>query len=64
MQAEKKPGEAVRIQYVQMGIPKQSDVILIEDPTLQVVTFEELNRPVTQQIKTFRQNWLESKVSR
>jgi predicted metalloprotease with PDZ domain len=64
IQAEKKPGEAVRIQYVQMGIPRQSDVILIEDPTLQVVTFEELNRPVTQQIKAFRQSWLESKVSR
>jgi predicted metalloprotease with PDZ domain len=64
LQSEKKPGEQVSLQYVQMGMQKQSNVILIEDPTLQIVPFEKLNQPVTEPIKKFRQNWLESKVVR
>lgn len=62
LQAEKKSGDVVSIRYVQMGVLKEGKLTLTEDPTLQVVTFEELNKPVSGQIKTFRQKWLESKV--
>jgi predicted metalloprotease with PDZ domain len=62
MQEDKKPGATVVVEYTQMGSAKQANVLLIEDPTLRVVPFEALNRPVTEQMKTFRQNWLESKV--
>jgi predicted metalloprotease with PDZ domain len=64
LQTEKKPGDVVSIQYLQMGTPKQGNVTLTEDPTLQVVLFEEINRPVTEQIQEFRRNWLESKVAK
>jgi predicted metalloprotease with PDZ domain len=62
MQENKKPGATVVVEYTQMGSAKQANVLLIEDPTLRVVPFEALNRPVTEQMKTFRQKWLESKV--
>jgi predicted metalloprotease with PDZ domain len=62
LQAEKKPGDEVSIRYIQMGTPKEGKVTLIEDLTWQVVTYEEINLPITTQIKNFRQNWLESKV--
>ncbi|MDO1450018.1 PDZ domain-containing protein [Rhodocytophaga aerolata] len=62
LQAEKKPGDEVSIRYIQMGTPKEGKVTLIEDPTWQVVTYEEINLPITTQITNFRQNWLASKA--
>jgi len=57
-----KPGDQVKLQYLQRGETKVATATLIEDPTLQVVTYEEAGMPITKKIKTFRENWLISKA--
>ena len=57
-----KPGDQVRIQFQQRGENKTAIATLIEDPTLQVVTYEEAGKPVTKKIKAFRENWLGPKA--
>jgi len=56
------PGDQVRIQFQQRGETKNSTATLIEDPTLQVVTYEEVGLPLTKKIKSFRESWLSSKA--
>jgi len=57
-----KPGDQVSIQYQQRGETKTATATLIEDPSLQVVTYEEAGMPVNKKIKAFRDSWLAPKA--
>ena len=59
-----KPGDSVPIIYRSLGQEYESEVTLAEDPTLQLVPFEQLDKTVTPQIKSFRESWLGSKVQK
>lgn len=56
------PGDTVEVRYVQAGEMRTGAMVLTEDPTIEVVTFEEAGRPLTAQVRAFREGWLGSKV--
>ena len=54
-----KPGDAVSIAYIQRGQQKSARLIFTEDPTLEVVLFEALDRALTPEQNAFRESWLD-----
>ncbi len=60
--AQRKPGDELSIMYNHRGQKKMANLFLDEDPTLKIVSFEELKLPITEKMKTFRTEWLASKV--
>lgn len=60
--AEKRAGDAVTVVYEQRGAMKTARVTLPADPTLELVTFEQAGRPVTDEVRAFREAWLGSKA--
>lgn len=56
------PGDAVEIRYEQRGRKHTATLRLAEDPRLEVVTFERAGRPVSAEIRRFREAWLGSKA--
>ena len=57
------PGDTLEIQYVQSGESKTAELILTEDPTVEVVTYEMAGRKPTTAMKAFRNKWLGSQVT-
>jgi len=53
-----KPGETVGIEYVQRGKTKSGRITFMEEPGLEIVTFEKAGRPVTAAMLSFRNAWL------
>jgi predicted metalloprotease with PDZ domain len=60
--ASRKPGDEVAIVFMRHGVEKKSSARLVEDPRLEVVTFEKAGRALTDAHKKFREAWLASKV--
>ena len=56
------PGDVVEIRYEQRGREVTATLRLAEDPRLEVVTFERAGRPVSAEIRRFREAWLGSKA--
>lgn len=54
------PGATVPIRYTARGEARVGSLALIEDPTLEIVTFESVGRRVTPAIAHFREAWLGS----
>lgn len=61
---ERKPGDRVPVEYEQRGRRVRTELVLIEDPTLELVLFEDAGRPVTPAIQEFREAWLGSQAGR
>lgn len=59
--ASHSPGDKVVIQYESLGEPYESSVELAEDQTFELLTFEQAGKEVTEEIKAFRESWIESK---
>lgn len=57
-----KPGDQLKINFTQRGLPYETTLTLSEDPTLELITFDKANRILTPEIKSFRDNWLNSKI--
>jgi len=57
-------GDSLAIQYKSLGEEYSSTLVLAEDPTLQLVPFEQINKDLTPEIKAFREDWLGSKVQK
>ena len=57
---QRSPGEEITVRYHQRGRDVESRVALREDPSLEVVTFENVDRPVSQAVREFRRDWLGS----
>lgn len=60
--AKHKPGDTVALKIVRRDGPHRVQLTLQENPTEELVTFEEAGQPVTPEITAFRQNWLGSKA--
>ena len=52
------------VEYEQRGRRVRTERVLIEDPTLELVLFEDAGRPVTPAIQEFREAWLGSQAGR
>jgi predicted metalloprotease with PDZ domain len=55
-----RPGDRLLIAFELRGEETGTTLVLGEDPTLEVVTFEAAGRPVTESIREFRSRWLGS----
>lgn len=60
--AAKKPGDMININYRNRTGVHETEIALEEDPTLAVVTNEQAGKPLSSEQRTFRNNWLSSKV--
>ncbi len=53
-----KPGDKLAIEFDQRGEKKRAELVLTQDPQLEIVAFENAGREVTDEIKKFREQWL------
>lgn len=53
-----KPGDTVTIIFRQRGQERQAEITFIEDPTIEVVLFEDADLPLSEAQKMFRGAWL------
>jgi predicted metalloprotease with PDZ domain len=60
--SEHKTGDTVSIRFKQRGSVLERQTTFIENPELQIVPFEHVSRPLTEQIIQFREQWLGSKA--
>ncbi|WP_412060197.1 M61 family metallopeptidase [Rubrivirga sp. IMCC45206] len=60
--ARRAPGTEVEVAFEQRGVVKTARLTLAADPTLEVVTFESADRPVTATIRDAREAWLGAKA--
>jgi predicted metalloprotease with PDZ domain len=58
------PGDELTITYTSLGEDYEDTVVLAENPELEVRTFEQAGRELTDEIKAFRQSWLGSKAQK
>lgn len=56
------PGETVRVDVAQRNGRHELPVTLVENPAVEIVTYESAGMPVTDAMRSFRQAWLESKA--
>ena len=61
--AAHQPGDKIAVKFIHREKLNEAEIVLQEDPSLKVVTYEEDGKPVTETIKKFRKAWLGSKVS-
>ena len=62
--AAHQPGDKIDVKFIHREVPNEVVIILQEDPSLKVVTYEDEGKPVTEAINQFRKAWLGSKVSK
>lgn len=53
-----KPGDKLAIEFDQRGEKKRAELLLTQDPQMEIVAFENAGREVTDEIKKFREQWL------
>lgn len=58
----KKPGETLNVTFERDGETLKATLKLMNNPNLEVVSFEKLGMEITPEIKTFRKDWLSSKA--
>ncbi|HEX6981597.1 MAG TPA: PDZ domain-containing protein [Balneolaceae bacterium] len=56
------PGDELPITFTSLGEEYETTVTLVEDQTLELVTFEQAGKELTEEMKNFRQDWLGSKA--
>ncbi|MDQ3521317.1 MAG: PDZ domain-containing protein [Gemmatimonadota bacterium] len=61
--AARRPGDSLPIEWEQRGETRRANLVLAEDPQLEVVTFEKAGRPVSPAMQQFRSQWLASRAS-
>ena len=52
------PGDQIEVQFQSRGMSHTASITLVEDPRLEVVTFEEAGRQVPDEARRFREAWL------
>ncbi|MBX0335234.1 PDZ domain-containing protein [Pontibacter sp. HSC-14F20] len=57
-----KPAHSVPVTYQRYGTTRQTTLVMEEDPTLEVVTFEETGKELTPAMQQFRQAWLDTQT--
>lgn len=56
--ARYKPGMTVKVTYLQRGEARTSDLTFIEDPKIELVTYESIGKDVSSAQQQFRDNWI------
>ncbi len=59
--AAHEPGDTLLIKYESLGTVLEKKLVLAEDPTLEMVPYEEAGRELTAAMKRFRKSWLGAK---
>ena len=59
-----KPGDTISIEAEQRGVKRTVQLTFTEDPQVEVVTFESVNKEVTPEMKKLRAEWLGSQLAR
>ncbi|HSH45560.1 MAG TPA: PDZ domain-containing protein, partial [Longimicrobiales bacterium] len=57
------PGDTVMVTFLQTGATKTVRARLLPDPTLELVPFEAAGRPVTDEVRAFREAWAGSRAN-
>jgi len=57
----RRPGDRIRIAFIRRGERVEADVVLQEDPTVELVPAERLGQQLTSAQRKFREAWLSSK---
>ncbi|WP_249067108.1 M61 family metallopeptidase [Halalkalibaculum roseum] len=57
------PGDTLGVSYESVGERYDTTLVLVEDPTLELLPYEQAGMEVTEEMKTFRESWLGSKVT-
>ena len=57
-----KPGDTISIEAEQRGVKRAVQFTCAEDPQVEVVSYESLNKEVTPRMKKLRTEWLGSQV--
>jgi len=60
--ADHHAGETVRMDVAQRGTRREIAVTLVENPEMEIVTYERAGMPVTDAMRAFRRGWLGSKA--
>lgn len=60
--ATHRPGDQIEIAFTTRGEARRGRMALVEDPTLEIVTFESVGRAVTPEVSKFRESWVGSRV--
>lgn len=58
------PGDELSIRYTSLGEEYQATIILAENPQLEVQTYEQAGKELTDEMKAFREDWLGSKAQK
>ncbi len=58
VKAAHRPGDVIEVDFISRGRRQSARVTLVEDPRLEVVTYEEAGLPLTVAIRRFRTAWL------
>ena len=56
------PGDELSIRYKSLGDEYETTIYLVENPQLEVLTYEQAGRELPEEKRQFRENWLGSKV--
>ncbi len=59
-----KPGDTITVEAEQRGVRKTVQLTFTEDPALEVVSFESVNKEVTPEMKKLRDDWLGSQIGK
>ncbi len=57
----KRPGDEIAVRYASRGTERTAVIVLVASPDLEVVTYEADGREVDGAVRTFREDWIESK---
>ncbi len=58
------PGDTIPVTYESLGVTYDGTITLAEDPTLEMIPYEQADMEVTDEMKAFRESWLGSKRER
>lgn len=62
IKADHDPGDMVEIEFEQRGQHRAASLIFVDDPRLELVTYEAAGMEVTGEMREFRESWLGSNV--
>jgi predicted metalloprotease with PDZ domain len=57
------PGDVVTIRFLHRGLELQATTELIEDPSIEVISYEAAGRTLTEEQRSFRAHWLGSRAA-
>ncbi|MDZ7772573.1 MAG: peptidase M61 [Balneolaceae bacterium] len=60
--ASRAPGDTLQVRWTSLGEEYSGELVLAEDPSLEVVPYEDAGRELTEAMRAFRSSWLGSRA--